>query len=60
MAKIQELWRMAWRLLCEACGENEYARYLAAANRRGDAPLSPEAFYLSRLEAKYSRPNRCC
>ncbi len=52
--------RTAWRLLLEAIGENDYDRYRARMRGRGDTPVAPDAFYLSNLERKYSRPNRCC
>ena len=60
MAQIKIAIRTAWQFLREACGENDYARYRAAAIGRGEPPQSPEAFYLSKLQDKYSRPNRCC
>lgn len=46
-----------WR---EVSGENDYARYRARALEQGIPPMSPEAFYLAKLQRKYSRPNRCC
>ena len=51
---------MAWQFLCDATGENDYARYRTFALRQGESPMTPEAFYLSQLRQKYSRPNRCC
>ena len=60
MIHLQNLLRRAWQFLREACGENDYARYRAAAIGRGEPPLTPEAFYLSGLQKKYYRPNRCC
>jgi uncharacterized short protein YbdD (DUF466 family) len=60
MALIRRAIKTIWQFLREACGENDYARYCEAAARRGDRPLSQEAFYLSKLNKKYSRPNRCC
>lgn len=60
MTQIQKLIRMAWQFLREASGENAYARYRTFALRHGHSPMSPEAFYLSQLQKKYSRPNRCC
>lgn len=58
--QLQKLLRRAWKFVREACGENDYARYRATAISRGELPLTPEAFYLSGLHNKYSRPNRCC
>jgi hypothetical protein len=49
-----------WRFILEAAGENDYEQYVHRMLARGESPLSPTAFYLSRLEQKYSHPNRCC
>ncbi len=60
MAQLQNVLRILWRYLREACGEDDYARYQARARALGIEPLTPEAFYLAHLHHKYSRPNRCC
>jgi len=52
--------RHLWRLLREACGENDYARCCADARARGQELPTPEAYYLAKLHRKYSRPTRCC
>lgn len=57
---LLEILKTAWRYLLEVSGQNEYRRYCTQALARGETPLAPSAFYLSRLELKYSRPNRCC
>lgn len=57
---LRRLVRRFWTLILEAAGENDYHRYRLRAVARGEMPLSPAAYYLSRLERKYSRPNRCC
>ena len=49
-----------WYLLREACGENDYRRYCDRLVARGETPLNGTDFYLSNLQRKYSRPNRCC
>jgi Selenoprotein, putative len=46
--------------LRESAGENDYEHYRIRALARGESPAEPAEFYLSRLEQKYSRPNRCC
>ena len=60
MALIKRAINIVWQFLREACGENDYARYCEAAASRGESRLSQEAFYLLKLNNKYSRPNRCC
>ncbi len=60
MTQFRELMRIFWRYLREACGEYDYARYRRRELWRGGLPMTPEAFYISRLRHKYSRPNRCC
>ena len=57
---ITRVLRTFWTLIREAAGENDYDRYRARAVADGEPPLPRTAFYLSRLERKYSRPNRCC
>ncbi len=49
-----------WQFLREVSGENDYEGYRAKVLARGGKVLTPEAFFLERLELKYSRPNRCC
>jgi len=51
-----------WRGLREWCGDAAYERYLNshAKHAPGEALLSPEEFYLSQLQKKYSRVSRCC
>jgi uncharacterized short protein YbdD (DUF466 family) len=51
-----------WNLLGQILGEGEYARYceyLRAKHPNWSLP-TPEEFYVTRLNEKYSRPNRCC
>ena len=59
MARLQTLVRALWQHLRDACGENDYMRYRARI-APGERPMTPEAFYLSRLRQKYARPSRCC
>lgn len=54
------LLKTLWRIVLESVGENDYGRYRDRLLARGETPLAPDAFYLSNLERKYSRPNRCC
>jgi uncharacterized short protein YbdD (DUF466 family) len=50
-----------WQGLREWSGDAAYEKYLQCASRHGSKPpLSPTEFYLSQLNQKYSRPNRCC
>jgi hypothetical protein len=58
--RLKVFFSTLWRFILEATGENDYQRYMERALARGESPLSPTAFYLSRMEQKYSRPNRCC
>ncbi|HUU13182.1 MAG TPA: YbdD/YjiX family protein [Terriglobia bacterium] len=46
--------------LREVFGEKAYARYCDYVRSRGGQPMAAEEFYRLQLEAKYSRPNRCC
>jgi uncharacterized short protein YbdD (DUF466 family) len=54
--------RRFWRGLREWCGDSAYERYLRCASAKSGAahPLTPEEFYVERLNRHYSRPNRCC
>jgi uncharacterized short protein YbdD (DUF466 family) len=51
-----------WRMLGQIMGEGEYARYCEhIRSKHPDRTVpTPEEFYVSRLNEKYSRPNRCC
>ncbi|MHB8653916.1 MAG: CstA-like transporter-associated (seleno)protein [Terriglobia bacterium] len=60
MIRFKNLFWMAWHFLRAATGEDDYARYRARALHQGAPPVTPTAFYLSELQRKYSRPNRCC
>jgi Selenoprotein, putative len=60
MRQLATMLGKIWEYIREASGENDYARYFARAARQGEEPLSRRAFYLSQLEHKHSRPNRCC
>ncbi len=57
---MRKIAQIIWQYLREVCGENDYARYQARARAFGVEPLTPQAFYVSQLRHKYSRPNRCC
>ena len=54
--------RKWWSLLGKFLGEGEYARYCEHLQSKHPDRRVPTAgeFYLSRLNEKYSRPNRCC
>jgi uncharacterized short protein YbdD (DUF466 family) len=51
-----------WNLLGQIMGEGEYARYCEhmRVKHPGRSVVSAAEFYVSRLNEKYSRPNRCC
>jgi uncharacterized short protein YbdD (DUF466 family) len=51
-----------WRILQDVSGESAYARYCEHLRcRHPEAPLPTEReFYLTRLEERYARPERCC
>ena len=57
---LLELLKALWSYLRESAGEDDYQRYRIRALARGECPVNAAEFYLSRLEHKYSRPNRCC
>jgi uncharacterized short protein YbdD (DUF466 family) len=51
-----------WNMLGQVMGEGEYLRYcehMRAKHPERKLPTAAE-FYVSRLNEKYSRPNRCC
>ncbi len=56
------LFRKLWDLLGQILGEGEYARYCEHMHSRHPGVRLPTAreFYVSRLNEKYARPNRCC
>ena len=60
MLQLQILMRTVWHYLRDACGENDYERYRAHVGTLGIQTMSPAAFYVSQLQHKYSRPQRCC
>jgi uncharacterized short protein YbdD (DUF466 family) len=51
---------MAWDYLREIFGEKAYGHYCEHIRSHGGQPMAAEEFYRLQLEAKYSRPNRCC
>jgi len=57
---LLRLARALWGYLRESAGENDYERYRIRALARGEPPAAAAEFYVSRLEHKYARPNRCC
>ena len=60
MTRLLTLARAAWEYLREVSGENDYSRYRALVEARGEEPLTPQEFYVENLQREYSRPNRCC
>ena len=54
--------RKIWSLLGQVMGEGEYLRYCEHLRVKHPDRKVPSAseFYVSRLNEKYSRPNRCC
>jgi len=56
------LLRKWWHILERVMGEGEYLRYCEHVRlRHPERPIpTPAEFYVSRLNEKYSRPNRCC
>ncbi|NWG14262.1 MAG: YbdD/YjiX family protein [Acidobacteria bacterium] len=54
---------MRWfQFFRQVLGDGDYDRYCEHMKRKhpGMKPMSARRFYLSRLEEKYSRPQRCC
>lgn len=60
MVSWRKLWFTIWNYLKEVSGESGYDHYLAWTKRSGLTPMCRDEFFLSRIEARYSRPNRCC
>jgi len=60
VASWRKLWFTIWNYVKEVSGERGYDHYLACTKRSGLTPVSRDEFFLSRIEARYSRPNRCC
>lgn len=60
MVRLSRIARSALDYLREVFGEKAYARYCEYVRSRGGQPMPAEEFYRLQLEAKYSRPNRCC
>lgn len=57
---LPKLVRAVWRYLREVSGENDYARYCRGIRQQGTRPMTPQQFYVSELQRKYSRISRCC
>jgi uncharacterized short protein YbdD (DUF466 family) len=57
-----KLIRKWWKMLGQVMGEGEYDRYCEHLRSKHPGHTIPTAgeFYVSRLNEKYSRPNRCC
>ncbi len=60
MARFNRIVGTALDYLREILGEKAYARYCEHVRSRGGQPVPADEFYRQQLEAKYSRPNRCC
>jgi uncharacterized short protein YbdD (DUF466 family) len=60
MAQLNRVARIVWDYLREVFGEKAYSRYCEYIRSRGGQPMDAEEFYRQQLEARYSRPNRCC
>jgi uncharacterized short protein YbdD (DUF466 family) len=60
MGQFAALLRCGWEYLREILGEKAYARYCDHVLAHGGRPMAAQEFYRLQLEAKYSRPNRCC
>ena len=64
MRALRSIWHglgKFWQGLREWSGDAAYEKYVQCAARRGTKPqLSPSEFYVQQVNAKYSRPNRCC
>jgi uncharacterized short protein YbdD (DUF466 family) len=60
MAKLQGLFQGIWNYLGELLGDKEYSRYHDHILARGGEPMTPQEFYLWRVQHKYSSPAGCC
>ena len=49
-----------WSWLRAVSGDSAYESYRRGALRRGERPLTREAFYRDTLERRYSTVSRCC
>jgi uncharacterized short protein YbdD (DUF466 family) len=54
--------RLVWYGIRAWCGDSAYESYLAskATRESRSARLTASEFYVERVNARYSRPNRCC
>ena len=59
---MKRLTAKLWLGIREWCGDSAYDRYRQAQRTKPEKAslLSPEEFYLERVNRRYSRPNRCC
>jgi hypothetical protein len=60
MAKLRQFLVEIWGFARDLSGDNAYVRYRQYVQSRGGCPMTPQEFYLSELQRKYSRPHRCC
>jgi len=49
-----------WAWVRAVSGDSAYDTYARAARRRGEPPLTRDAFYRETLERRYSTVSRCC
>ena len=60
MPKVRKLLGRIWECARELSGDKAYDRYAQHVRAKGEEPLTPEKFYVSELQRKYSRPSHCC
>jgi uncharacterized short protein YbdD (DUF466 family) len=60
MTRVRQILRGFWELARELCGDKAYSRYRVHILARGGQPMTPQEFYLWRVQHKYSSPARCC
>ena len=60
MARFELVLRSVWEYLREVFGDKAYSRYHDHILAHGGEPMTPQEFYLWRVQHKYSCPARCC
>jgi len=60
MSQLRTWVRLAWNYLREVSGENDYPRHRERELALGRAPMTPQEFYLWKINRQYSRLSRCC
>jgi len=60
MPLIRRMLGRLWEIARGVLGDNAYELYVSKVRQNGGKPMAPREFYLSQIQARYSRPSRCC